>query len=126
MVTEKQDIIKQFGKIFKEKSNEEDIKREDLKGYMDPSNVMCIIPKKESLRTYLINNFEVEERKIPEFDYTDNKLEPVCTYSCEYMKVILEMTKNSEVIKFKLKSDYPLWAETEDIIVILAPRVVNE
>lgn len=130
-ITKRLNIIKQFDKLFykKEQYTEEDIAKDTIpktnyKGYMDKTSVVMVIPKKHSFNNKLIADFEVEEHKVPDLDYTLTK--PVgytSKYSCEYLGLILQLCKHYDAIKISLKEDYPMKLETTDFIVIIAPRV---
>ena len=122
-------IITQFGKLFQKKDNYPDtdnIPKTEYKGYMDKTNVTMIIPKKQSIKTILLSEFEVEEQKIPELDYhNDTGLINTSKYSCEYLGMMLQLCKHEETIKISVKSDYPIKLETDDLILIIAPRCDN-
>ena len=144
----KLDLIKQFNKIWSWKRIEDDdiIPESERVGYRDPANVMMVIPKLKSIKNAIIDNFDVDEKEVPQLDYmmffsghTADKLlisarlqgikpgavENSVKLSTEFMKVVLNLcTKTqSESILFRYKKDYPLWAETEELIIILAPRI---
>lgn len=128
----KLNLIKDIGQIFKTRETIADdlIPESDLTGFMDYANVMMIIPKKKSIKDIIINLFEITEPKdfkSLNLDYKteDNLkgLENKSIYSAEYLKVLLTIATNSERVTLKLKRDYPLFAETEDLILIIAPRV---
>lgn len=115
--------IKQLSKMLKGKTNKTIIKEEDYKMYMDPSNVMGIIPKTTEFRDSLVVEFDVEAVKVPYLEYTTGI--PQCRYSVDYLTLILEfmkLFKDEIVVELKLKQDYPLWVEMEQFIIILAPR----
>ena len=143
----KLDLIKDFNKIWTKKEVENDvIPPGEYVGYMDPANVMMIIPKLRSIKSMIVDNFDVKEDKVPKLNYTfqfinssEDKLrifgrltgekneiaENSVKLSPEYMVVILKLctkTKSGGIL-FKYRKDYPLWAETEEMIIILAPRV---
>ena len=143
------ELVKNFQKIWSLKKidgTEDAIPVEEYVGYMDPANVMMIIPKLKSVKEIIQNSFDVEESKVPKLSYkvviTERSLDncmvvarlggekPGLTensvkLSAGYMKVILSLcTKTkSESIVFKFSKDYPLWVESEEMIIILAPRV---
>jgi len=128
---QKKNLIKDFNKIFniKEESEKEPIINEkDLIGYSDPANVCMIIPLKKSFKNFLTTNFEIEEKPIPTLDYSQNSKEPniKSKYSCEYLNILLNLTKYYHSVTFEIKPDYPLRVTTEDFIFILAPRVDND
>jgi hypothetical protein len=101
----------------------------ERKMYTDRANVMGIIPKTYEAKKLITDFFNVslfENSKIPDLDYHDDSNNQIqCKYSQEYIKIILELIKYSDTEKiiFKLKPDYPLWVETNEFIIILAPMV---
>lgn len=125
------DIAKQLGKLFVEKDKEEDnqkIEKQDYKMYMDPANVIGVIPKTTQIKAIIESEFDVVGNEVPssiEYDYTGDVGEGVSDFSREYMKVLLTIATKSKSgkITIKLKQDYPLWVETEELICVLAPRV---
>lgn len=126
----KQDLFKNFNKIFKVKVEETEkiIPDEELKGFLDESNVLMVIPKKESLKQYIKDNFEVEEKDtIQSIEYISKAGENCSSkFSCDYLKHILEICKHYESVVFKVREDYPLTIETDDFRFVLAPRVDND
>jgi len=121
-------LITGLNKLFSYKSDDnEEIPQEDLKGYIDCSNVVMVIPKFKALKNYLVENFEVSESKIPELTY-NNGGNSTSKFSSDYLKLILEIVKHTEHESFKLSvaEDYPLKLETKEYIVIIAPRVSND
>ena len=130
-ITKRLNIIKQFDKLFKKKDillEDDTITKKDYIGYMDNANIMMVIPKTRTLKTELINSFDVTESdRIPDLDYTNvmskSGLESASKFSCEYLGILLSLCKHSGTMKLYVKADYPLKVETDDIIVVLAPRV---
>ena len=131
-MSKKLDLIKQCGKLFRDKQEDlteakaDIIKEEDYVGYTDPSNVCMVIPKLKSVKTILLESFDISESKIPELVYVmESKERPKCKYSRDYLRILLEITKKSESegIQFELKEDFPLRVECKELIFILAPRV---
>ncbi len=127
----KKDLItKNLNKVFSYKTESEaigEIKEENLKGFMDESNAFMIIPKYETLKTYIVNTFNVQETKIPELSY--NHDHPTkSSFSREYLNVLFSIAKNTKGEKFKISvgNTYPLKIETKEFIFILAPVVDNE
>ena len=120
----KLDVVKNFNKLFILRGDIKDdiIPEEKLKGFIDPAQVCMIIPLKRNFETVLIKMFDVTEAKIPSTDYSQ-KASQGGIYSCEYLKIILELCKHYESIKIKSLEDYPLTVETNDFRIILAPRI---
>lgn len=127
---EKLNLIKQFGKVFSVKTDDatKEIPASDQKGYMDMANVCMIIPKNKDFENFIVSNFEVKEQKVPVLNYNHDLKKGMIRskYSCEYLRILLEICKNYEHVELKINTDYPLRAETKDFIYILAPRVDND
>lgn len=121
----KRDLLKQFGSMFKVKCDDVNKEIEKPLGYLDTMNVCMIVPKNKGFKDFLVTNFEVKKgRKVPELKYDDRKgLASTCNYSCEYMKVLLEMCKHYTHVKISVKNDFPMTAETKDFKFILAPWI---
>jgi hypothetical protein len=123
-------------RIKKENEEKQEVKKEKLKGYISPDNIVLIISKNKELQNYIETNFDVniensDNQKIPKLDYKiidfdEAKKEVSCLYSVEFLKLIFELCKPYEKVKFKMKNNYPLWIETDDFICILAPRIEGE
>lgn len=124
----KMNVIKDLNKLFSLKTDTETTKipESEYKGYMDASNVSMLIPKTREYERILIDNFDVHTSKIPDLKYNDNKLESKAKFSTEYILILLQLCKHYPHITLKVKNNFPLWAETEDFIFILAPRVDND
>lgn len=125
-VKEKLDLIKKCNKLFNEKQEEQE-ELQEQKIFLDKNSVCGIIPKKQWVKTALLNNFDVGERDKPTLDYNyngDNKEEEIkAKYSTEFLKIVLEMTKHYDELTLKMKKDYPLTICCEDFDFVLAPRV---
>lgn len=125
----KKNLIKDFNQIFNLKSEDnETISETERVGYMDCSNVCMIIPKRPQFKAFLLNTFDVTEQKVPELNYVSDNVGEIssCRFSCEYLKILLTVCKYDDSVKLSVKKDYPLTAETEDFVFILAPRVEND
>lgn len=141
-------LIGNFEKLWKfKKIEDKEIPQEEYTGYLDPSKVIMVIPKLESIRGVITDNFDVDKTdKIPNLNFdiqhilgskdklkvfarlegTENKFdENSVKLSTELMKIVLKLCMNtkSESILFKFRKYYPLWVETKELIIILAPRV---
>jgi hypothetical protein len=142
------ELVRNFGQLWKYKPTlNDEIEEKDLVGYLDPTSVMMVIPKLKSIQKLLEGNFKVDRAKsIPRLDYNiqliegnNDKIKVIARLqggkhgivensvrmSKEYMSVMLKMCKEtrSQSILFKYKKDSPLWAETNELICIIAPRV---
>jgi len=124
----KKDILRHMSKLWTLAKDYEDelIPEGDRKGFMDPANVCMVIPKKKKFLSFLKSTFVLSEpQKVPKLDFKGDGTASVSTYSCEYIRVLLEMAKHDDSVRLSLKADYPLKAETEDFVFVLAPRVSN-
>ena len=153
----KKNLITNFGKLVTEKIDDDKIiEKENYKMYLDKNNVIAIIPKVESIRKFLTDNFDVKESNIKSLnlDYnfelirknvetkhrvmwklTDNidekdsvKEENRTYFDRKLLKVLLSICINSDNnnIQIKMIRDYPMWIETDELICILAPKNVGE
>jgi hypothetical protein len=122
----KMNIIKDLNKLFSLRTDDETTKinPENYKGYMDSANVCMLVPKSKEFEKILLDNFDVHDSKIPELSYVSN-LESKSTFGTEYLLILLTLCKYYEKVQLSVKNDFPLRAETEDFIFILAPRVEN-
>lgn len=122
--------IKKLSKAFKEKTDENKIIPEDKRQmYLDPANVMGIIPKTENFRELFLGTFNVEGRKTQSINWECEKgVVPTGAYSTEYLKLILGFVTVGDADKVKITSgnDSPLKVENDECIIILAPRVEVE
>ena len=136
-IWDKKEEIDNLSNILIEKlsKNEEikNINEKDYSGYIDDANVLMIIPKKAWLKKLIENNFKVKaekERTIKLFNslnYIPDKFEEAsCSYTQEYMGIIFGLAKSYDKIRLKLKKDKPLFAELDDMVIILAPRSDEE
>lgn len=122
-------ILSGLSKLFREldKDKKEVIPKSKRRGYIDPASVCMIIPKTQEFKRTLLNNFEVEETKIPKLDYKLDKIETgleiKSKYATDYLNILLNLNKVYDSVIIKIKPNYPLWVETEDFIFILAPRL---
>ena len=124
-------LIKDFGKLFNAITvNTEDfnkpIPEDELKIYLDPASVCGVIPLNKGFKEILLSAFDISESsKIPTLDYT-KPCNNGSVYSCEYLKIVIELCKHYDSIKLKTGDCYPLTVETKDFKIILAPRVEND
>lgn len=129
----KLDLIKHFPKLFKLKEDAQGeviglLKDNQFKMFMNNTNVVGVVPKKVFIRDYLRNNFDCTEREFnPKvLNFTNTEGENISSYGSELLAMVLPLALNSEVIKIKMGKDTPIWLETEDLILIIAPRVLPE
>ena len=99
------------------------IKINPEKGYLDMTNIIMLVPKTQEIKDYIVENFEVTERDIPTLNYDDNF--GVGRYSVEILKLVNGLLKNTEFewIEIGSAKDYPITLETEEVKIIVAPRV---
>ena len=125
-LTKKNDLIKHFSRLFNSKVEipENDIITEkDYIGYVNPTSIVLVIPKKQSFKARLLADFDVEEHKVMDLDYSIDKYSGhTCRYSGEYLAIILQLCKHYDNIDISIKTAYPAKFETDDFIIVLAPR----
>ena len=128
------DIITAVKGIMTGKKDEVKVKelpKEEWIGFMDISNVTMLVAKKQWVIDLMRASFEVRETaydKIPKLDYTTELLgkDNVATFSTEYLKVILLMTKQYESLDVYVKRDYPMTVKCEDFDYIIASRIRSD
>ena len=91
-------------------------------GYMDKSNCIMLIPKNYFMKNLITNDFDVEESKVVDLKYDKGGS---CKFSTEFLSLLLPMLKNTVGASFKIsvQKEYPMTIETNEMIVIIAPRV---
>jgi len=128
---ERKKSITKLKKIWEEKGTDsEEIPVEKRKIYLDPANVMGIIPKTHSARKILLDNFEAGKGKnIPILEYKCEE-EAISKFSFKYFKWILDFTKcfsdEEDGCRLKVRKDYPLTIEMKYFDIILAPMIEVE
>ncbi len=115
----------------KDEVKDKELPKEEWIGFMDVSNVTMLVAKKQWVIDLMRASFEVRETaydKIPKLDYTTELLgkDNVATFSTEYLKVILLMTKQYESLDVYVKRDYPMTVKCEDFDYIIASRIRSE
>lgn len=103
-------------------------------GYTDVANVFLIVPKKENVKVMLnsiFDNTDYKKEEIPltKFASYDETISGKREFNMsDYSsKSILPLLKGYLNIKFRIKDmNYPMWIETEDFVIIVAPRIPNE
>ena len=127
-VKKKKNLIKDFGKLFQalpEGYEDKEISLEDRRIFMSNDNVCGIIPKTTKIKLLLTETFDVGEGKpIPELKYTaKDGDEQKCTYGSGYLKILIDICREYDSVKLYMKKDYPLTIETNDLLMIIAPRI---
>ena len=119
------------------------IKEEEYIGYITLNNILMVIPKTEIIKKLIETNFEVsfDERDKEEVkgmilsmkNEIDNKKdkqkgrEISSLYNSKYLNIIFNLTKNyDKSVKIKMQIDSPMFIETPDFIIILAPRIEDK
>jgi hypothetical protein len=105
---------------------------------MDSANV-CMLAAKTARLKLLLRKFvsaDEQPRKVPDLRFgADKGLDNTAKYSVLYLDWVIDLAKliakadgNKEggSLRLSLKHDYPIRAETDDFIFILAPRVDND
>lgn len=140
---------------FKRRTDKDEIAPEDYVGFCDESNTFMVVPKLKSLKKHLQLHFTLAKdgkgEPIPNINYdavkfegTKDKLHVMgtlkggeikdielrCKYSVVFIGLVAKMclytkTKAGSVV-VKMKPDYPLWVESDELILIVAPRIENE
>ena len=118
-----------------------EIKEENYEGYLDDFNVLMVIPKIEIIKYLIEVNFEFErkdkekvkdmmiyiKKEINMRKGKQNGEEISSLYNPKYLSIIFNLTKNYENnVRIKMHKDSPLFVETPDFTIILAPRIENE
>jgi len=127
--------LKALNKIFNEATEPkyellaEDPNREVA--IMDTPNVVMAIAKTKEAKRLLLRFVEDEEdlQKEPTLNYEDrDHNSAVCSFSIDYLYKVLAVLKacDSETVKLKMCSDYPITAENEHFKFILAPRCCED
>jgi hypothetical protein len=117
-------------KLIKENLIHKKIDEEDYSLYLSDTQVLAVIPKKEYLKKLIETNFEVEKKnnnllgEIEEHQQKEKKSGLSKTsYGVEYLKEIIKLIKYSEDVEIKSGEVSPITFETEDIIIMLSPKV---
>ena len=139
-------LVKIFKSIWEQRDEKDDLKntmiqkllkndkvlpKEELKGFTDGANVLMIVPKKKMMIEFIKENFDVAD-EIRDFNslklkYDVEKFgENKSKFNGELLGQIFAIAENYETVEIKMRENYPLWVETEDFIMILAPRVTEE
>ena len=96
---------------------------EELKLFMDNTNVCGIVPKTIEAKQQLENSFMARKSNVPKLEHT-----AVARFSVEYLKVLLKLLEatKEEAVDFYMAADYPLKVSTLKWDFILAPRLRND
>ena len=111
-------------KVVSNKDNTPITASDGYEGYVDNLNIIIVVPKIEELKVLIEFYFECNKKPLSslKLDYFP-KGECVCLYSSKFLYILTSIFKHGESLKIKMKKDYPIWLEDDNLIVILAPRV---
>lgn len=102
-------------------------KDNDITGYIDKNSIFLIIPKNETIRGLIRNNFKADEYKTPKLNFKvdekDKDKEIASKFSMKHLKAIVKMCDGYDEIQIKMKRNFPISIETNDFKCLLAPRV---
>jgi hypothetical protein len=124
-LNEKKKTINELKKFFNENIKDDIIiKEEDRMMYVDISCVVGFIPKTTNARDIIKTNFDVEELKIVNLEYSKENESKGC-YSQEYLGYLLNFFNifKDEKISIQTEKDMPMIIENKYFKVILAPRI---
>jgi len=94
---------------------------------MDPANIILVIAKTDHAKLMLCRFVEYDwsPKKIPSLDY-HAKEESCSMFSTSYVLWAVEFFKLlGDSVTVKVRYDYPLTLESEDFVIVLAPRIEN-
>ncbi len=121
----KKNILKGLSLCFTEIEETKNlIPEKERRGYISATNVEMIIPKTREFKKLLIENYDVKEEKIPDLDFKANAgEEQKALLNTESLNVLLNLNKAYKQVDISVKKDMPLKFETEDFVLIVAPRI---
>lgn len=101
---------------------DKEIPKGERKAYLDGSQIMAVVPKKEKVKEVIEQMFDVTPAKPPKIEYKEKG----CLYAVELLQHILKLTKDYGYITISTGTDKPMKVETDDFDIWLAPRVENK
>ena len=144
----KKDLITNFSQLFSGNDDGEKIPPDKYEYFMEKANVLSVVPKLKHIRTLLESNFDCTTRpfdlkkwnkyKVHHIGNCDMEVfarldggkiddiqENTIKIDTEYLKIILKLVTKTQddSVLFKVRKDYPLWVETSEMIIIVAPRI---
>ena len=128
------DFAKALRKFYREKTNEKRtfLREDELKVYADTTTMLGIVPKTKEFQQFFeaaFEDFKPTNIKLDDFIETINTAGGYSVFGAEYVKFILELLKPysfGDFFAVGTAKDYLLWVETEDFIILLAPRYVKD
>jgi hypothetical protein len=108
-------VIRKASRIAKQKVVPEELLVNSGRAYL------AFNPKNTLLRAYMANNFETLKGE-DKLDYSSSS---ISIFMGEFLADIFRMCRNYEKVTISMGKDYPMKVETEDFVIILAPRVEN-
>jgi len=117
--------VKLMMEVLKKEEKGEELKQEVV--YTDDAVVMAFIPKYSNVK----KNFEKfvgwEKDRVAHVTdiknaYMNAMGETGSCISVYYFKIVYEFIKHYDKVLIRTKKDYPVWFETDDFILIVAPR----
>ena len=108
------------------------LKEKDMNVYHDRTVVICVMPKTKRMKDIFEAHFDASMKMedpniIKKLKYVpEDKEEASSKYAVDYLLKILELLKafnHNDTVTIKMKKDYPIWVETDEFVIVLAPRV---
>ena len=128
--------VTKLKKLFSEREGESTpLKEKDMNVYHDRMMVICLMPKTQRMKEIFEAHFDKTMKMetggvIKNLTYVPEKKEKKeevrTKYATDYLLKILELLKafnNDDSITLKMRKDYPIWVETDEFVIVLAPRV---
>lgn len=128
-------LLTKLNKILNVSQNqitEEDAITKDKISVIDEANICLIVAKTEEAKRVLSRfvNLDNENRinNIPSLDYSVTEEKNLfCRYDLDYLSKIIDLLKTTaKTIKMQMKSKYPITLESDDFMVILAPKIQED
>jgi hypothetical protein len=120
-------IFKDFLNKVAETDSED--KLTEAVGFLDNSNVVLLVPKNNTLKRVIENNYELNKRK-SEKTLTKSFIKGLtgdAVFSLEYLKNIIKiLNRYDDAVRIRIGKDYPMIIENNAIAFVLAPRIETE
>lgn len=129
---EQANILKVLGKIFAHKTETDiEIEEKNRIGFIDPANIMMVIPKTTEYLEFIQSSFKLTVGKIPDCviyanrTYTDKTNKKVFSTNIPgaYFSLLTNLCKYADFVKITVGDEFPIKFETEHFIVLVAPRI---
>ena len=95
---------------------------------MDPANILMVLAKSDHAKLLLCRyvEYDYSTKKIPALDYRVKDELAQSLFSTGYFLWAVELFKLlGDSVTVKVRYDYPLTLESEDFVIVLAPRIEN-